>query len=342
MRSAVPLSLLASLCAGQAHAQLTLTAADHLPAIGQAFAYEQAAYVAPPPGGAALLYDYSTLTSTGTSSLNWIDPALYSNSAANPTAELALAAGPDTMLYATTAEGLELVGERNELLLLGSTVVLDIQHTNNLLELKLPLAFGDAWSDVVAGNVASDGSTGSRNGVITAVADAYGSVVLPGGTTAPVLRVRKELVETVQIPIGGNPVNVAHKRIQVDHYAPWLKMPILSSYVDSLTYIVSVVETGTRYMLADPVGLAGARMDMGVVVYPNPAVDVLSVAFMERMPAGTRITLCDAAGRVLRDRRLATAAVRHEEPVEGIADGVYLLQVATPQGALSTHRFVKR
>lgn len=330
------------MCAGQVSGQLSLAPADHLPGIGQVFTYEQAAYVAPPPGGAALLYDYSTLTSTGSTALNWIDPALYSNAAANPTAELALAAGPDTSLYATTAQGLELVGERNELFLLGSTVVLDIQHTNNMLELKLPLAFGDTWSDVVTGNVISDGSTGTRNGVITAVADAYGSVVLPGGTTAPVLRVRKELVETVQIPIGGNPVNVAHKRIQVDHYAPWLKMPILTSYVDSLTYIVSVVETGTRYMLADPVGVPDARMDRGVVVYPNPASDVLSVAFMERMPSGTRITLCDAAGRVLRDRTLSAGVVRHEEPLEGIAEGVYTLLVGTPQGVCSAHRFVKR
>ena len=341
MRIELPTLLFAVAISVDTHAQLILSEADNAPLIGNTFTYERAAYIAPPAGGADLLFDYSSLTSTGTVQLTWIDPSLYSNADANPTAEIALADGPDTMLFATTSAGLELVGERNELTILGTNFVLDIQHTDNLLDLKLPLSFGEAWSDVIAGSVTADGSTGTRNGTFSAVADGYGSIVLPGGSTAPVLRVRKQLTEIVQIPINDVLSDVVHKRLQVDYYAPWLKMPILSSYVDSLTYILNIVETGTRYMLADPVGVSSASLDNSVVVYPNPANDMVSIGFLERMPAGTRITLLDRTGRIVEDRTFANIPLRHDMPLADHPDGLYVVNITTPSGRVSTHRFVK-
>ncbi|HEY0976351.1 MAG TPA: T9SS type A sorting domain-containing protein [Flavobacteriales bacterium] len=341
MRPYVPALLTAGLLATApgALAQITITAANNLPDAGQSFTYNTAAYAAPPPGGNDVAFNFSGLVAAGATTIDWIDPADYSEPSMFPTAQMAMAHGGDTVFYAVTAEGLERVGERNTLTVLGNDLDLKIVHTNNMLELDLPLTSPGSWTDQVEGTVDSDGSMGSRSGFIQGNVDAYGYIDLPGGITSAVLRVYTRIDEVVQIAINGNPANVAHKRHQYDYYVPWLKMPVLTSYMDSMTYIFTLTESGIRFMTEAPVGVQeDAAEAAGFLVVPNPASDRIELV-QKGAPVPARVQVIDAAGKVVLTRDLlAVAGQRPGLDVQMLAAGVYTVRLQEASGLTRAQR----
>ena len=325
-------------------AQITINATDNVPAIGDTFIYNTAAFAAPPAGGADVLFDFSSLTSTATAEFDWIDTAAYSNGGAFG-AQMAVANGPDTTFYSVTSAGLERMGEHNFMDLFGNEVTLEIVHSNSMLELALPITFGASWADQLQGEVTSDGSTGSRDGVIQGEADGYGHIQLPGGgAPIPVLRVKTDITEVIQIPIGGDPADVAHKRHQHDYYVPFLKMPILTSYVDSMSYLIfNVVESGIRYMSSEPVGLEEAFiMPMELGLMPNPAEGEVTVNMAVATGANAMLFVSDASGRVVASERLPMNTSRWQLDTGALAAGCYAVAVTDRTGAHGMARLVKR
>lgn len=333
-------------CLG-AHAQITLTATDNVPAVpppNSSFTYSKAAFAAAPAGGADQLFDYSTLVSTGTTTFAWTDTVAYSNGGLFTGAQMMSTSGTDTVFYELTDAGLERVGEFKRLVVFGNEVDLEISHSDNMLELALPLTFNDQWSDAVTGTLTSDGSTGDRNGIIQGVADGYGSILLPGVSGAvPVLRVFTNLQEVIQIPIGGQPTDVTHKRKQYDYYAPFLKMPILSVYSDSLISFVNVVDNGIRYMTADPVGMeepASVPMELGL--FPNPASDNVIVSLDVPTTIGATLFVSDATGRMVVTERMPVGTRRWDLDTQALATGCYSVTVLDKNGSHGSARLVKR
>lgn len=337
------LLLSAAACLGT-NAQITLTEADNLPFIGDTFTYSKAAYASAPAGGADQVFDYSALVATGTAAIEWADTAVYSHGGLFPAAEMASINGQDTVMYASTDAGLERVGEFKHLVVFGQDIDLEIAHSDNLLELALPITFGDTWSDAVAGTVTSDGSTGNRTGVIQGSADGWGTILLPGGGAAvPVLRVFTNLQEIIQIPIGGNPTDVAHRRKQYDYYAPFLKMPILSVYSDSLISFVNVVDNGIRWMSSSPVGIEDpATMPMEVDLFPNPASDQVVVNLEVPTTAGATLFVSDASGRMVVTERMPAGTRRWSLYTQALAAGCYSVTVLDKNGPHGSARLVKR
>lgn len=339
------LSTLLPLAAGlPAVAQITITAADNVPAVGDTFVYNKAAYAAPPAGGADVFFDYSGLVATGSTAFHWFAPGVYSGAGAFPDAHLAATNDLDTFLYELTSAGLERVAEHKHLVVLGQQVDLDIAHDNSALDLKLPLANNDTWSDPLAGTVTADGETGTRNGLIQGLADGYGHIQLPGGgEPVPVLRVRSSVQETIQIPIAGNMTDVVHKRVQHDYFAPWLKMPILSVYSDSLISFITLANNGIRWLGSEPVGLMeNAVAEQGFALHPNPAQDVVTVTFAGAPGPGARIEVLDALGRVLRSERVGAAITRHTFSLASEVPGCYFVRLTGAQGTTGTQRLIKR
>ncbi len=326
-----------------AHAQISLSAADNAPAIGDTFTYNTAAYATAPAGGDDQVFDYTDLVSTGTTTFTWNDTAVYSHGGLFPAAQMASIHGTDTVMYAMTSAGLERVGEFKRLIVFGNTIDLEIVHSDNMLELALPLAFNDTWSDAVVGTVTSDGSTGNRNGIIQGSADGWGSLNLPGLSNVPVLRVFTNLQEVIQIPIGGNPTDVAHKRKQYDYYAPYLKMPILSVYSDSLISFVNVVDNGIRWMNSNPVGMEeSATIPMEVGLFPNPASDQVVVNLEVPATTGATLFVSDATGRVVVTERMPAGMRRWNLDTQALAAGCYSVTVLDKSGSHGSARLVKR
>lgn len=339
--------LLAAVGCISSQAQITLTATDNVPAVpppNSSFTYSKAAFAAAPAGGADQVFDYSTLVSTGNATIAWTDTTAYSNGGLFTGAQMMSTNGTDTVFYELTTAGLERVGEFKRLVVFGNEVDLEISHSDNMLELALPLALNDNWSDAVVGNVTSDGSTGDRNGIIQGVADGEGEILLPGVTGAvPVLRVFTNLQEIIQIPIGGNPTDVTHRRKQYDYYAPYLKMPILSVYSDSLISFVNVVDNGIRWMNTNPVGMAElANVPMEIGLAPNPASDNVVMTLELPTDAGATLVVADATGRMVSTERLPVGTRRWDLDTQALATGCYSVAVLDKNGSHGSARLVKR
>ncbi len=323
--------------------QITITAADNLPAVGDTFVYSKAAYAEPPAGGDGVLFDYSALTPTGTTEFHWFDPSVYSNADLYPTAQMASTNSQDTVFYEVTSAGLERVGELQHLLILIENVYLEITHSNNALDLQLPLSDNGAWSDQVVGSVSSDGETGTRLGFVSGEADGYGSILLPGGTTAEVLRVRTNINEMIQIPVNGNLTDVNHKRVQHDYYAPFLKMPILTVYSDSLVSLLTITDKGIRYLSSAPVGLQEAvSLPMEIGLMPNPADDQLTVNLTEPTGADAAIFITDASGRTVASERMPIGTRRWQLDTDALTPGCYSVTITDRDGGHGSARLVKR
>ncbi|MBX2973392.1 MAG: T9SS type A sorting domain-containing protein [Flavobacteriales bacterium] len=338
--------LMLTLAAGlSSTAQITITAAENLPAIGDAFTYHKAAYAPPPAGGADVLFDHASLTSTGTVGFDWIDPALYSGVLSAAT--IAVASGPDTVVYSVTAQGLERIGEWKRLNVMGQQLDLAIAYSTPRLDLKLPLTYGNTWSGQPLGTVVSNGSTGPSTGVYTGSADAYGRIMLPGiDDPLGVLRVHTYLQETVNIPILGTPTDVSHRHRQYDYYVDWQQMPVLSIYTDTLSALISgfpitVADNGIRYMPSEQVGIA-EQAPFAPGIWPNPAEGLVNVDMARPVTEGGIIRVMDIGGRQVRSERLPQGAQRWQLSTDALPAGCYTVTVADERGTHGTARLIRR
>ena len=315
-----------------AFAQITLNDQQNVPVIGDVYAIHKAAYAAPPPAGAGVLFDYSTLSETGTGTWNCIDPSVYSNPAAFPTATRALTNGQDTMFLKVSNLGLERVGERQQILIYS----VEVPFSDPSVDMGLPLQYQDVWNDNIAATSFDVGGTNSsRIGTIHGEADAWGTLQLPGGgAPVPVLRVTtyKQEVNTVGI------ITVTHHRHQTDYYGQFLHLPLVRVYSDSLTSSLGInsFNSGIEWLDASATAVGTVSAPNDVFLSPNPASQQVTV----RAAGAVRLEVADAAGRIVASRSMMNGAA--ELDVEHLHAGIYVVSAFDRQGRASRNRLVVR
>lgn len=82
----------------------------------------------------------------------------------------------------------------------------------------------------------------------------------------------------------------------------------------------------------------------GLVLFPNPAQDVVYFDYAAESEAEATLVLLDAAGRVVRRETilLEEGANRSKVDVQGLPTGLYTLRLITPTGALAARILVQR
>lgn len=330
------LGTLASLAGAQ-----SLSSPGNVPVVGSSFLVHTAAYVAPPAAGPDQLFDYQALVGTGTATYSWIDPADYSNPSVFPTAQMAVTTGgPDTLFYRNTATGLEKVGERRVYL---GTYTVEAPFSDGALELKLPLAYSDNWTDAIAGTFNIDGNPAVRSGSVTGVADATGHVHLPGGSITHVLRVRTRVNETTTFN-PGIPITVTHRRTEYAYYTPFLKAPIVRVYGDTLTSSINVNQTtsGIEWLDDAALGTSDRTADaFGLSLFPNPANTTVDLTYLTLGTARMTVEVTDVRGAVVLRKDLGgrSASMQRERlDVGALQPGLYQVTLTDAQGARSTQR----
>lgn len=325
-------TLLATIGGLSAFAQVTLNDQQNVPVIGDVFPIHKAAYAAPPAAGAGVLFDYSTLAETGLGAWSCIDPSVYSNAAAFPTATRALTNGLDTIFLKVSNLGIERVGERQQILVYSVEVPL----SDASVDMALPLQYQDVWNDnIAASNFDVGGTNSTRIGSIHGEADAWGSLQLPGGgAPVPVLRVTtyKQEVNTVGV------ITVTHHRHQTDYYGQFMHLPLLRVYADSLTSSLGInsFNSGIEWLDPSVTAVEQASAPNNMFLAPNPATQVVNV----RAAGAVRVEIADAAGRVVTTRALVNGAA--EVDVQHLHAGVYLVSTFDRQGRASRSRLVVR
>lgn len=329
-----------ALC-GMVTAQTSLDPTEHLPVLGNDFLMHVGPYVQALPPGEGVLFDHSGITPTGQVTGRWRSPSEYSDPAEQPDATLMFTREDgDTLFYRTSGEGLERVGERRDLL---GQFDVKVAYTDGPLEVKMPLEFGAAWTDAILANFDVDGTAGTRNGSINGIADAYGTVRIPGGFEGQALRVRTVLTETIAVGF----VQLDHRRHEHLYYVPLVNAPIMRMVTDTLeatspfplTQVISFTEWLDESLLsvdaveADPFGLQ---------VFPNPASDRVEVVF-RGLGAMAGIELVDLTGAVHHREPLGNVMVGEQRrvlDVSRLASGLYLLRIMAADGTQSTQRLM--
>ncbi len=342
--AALALALPLALAAGAQ--SITLVAPGNVPIAGNEFIVKRGAYVAPGAGGAGMLFNFNSLTSTATNTYKWEAPADLPNGAQFPSAQFALTnAGPDTVFYKATADGIERVGDTQTILIptFSAEYHFAAPYANNVLELKLPLTYNGTWSDPFDGTFTVDGQSASRTGAIVGNADAWGNLVLPGGMdTVEVLRVRTRLTETISIT--GIPFPINHVR-NVSAFIPlWGKFPVFRTVSDSLSApIIDQNYAYTEWLDPSAVGIASIHADpFNVRVFPNPVSEIAEVAFNGMQRAAT-LEVVDMRGATVLRKALGTSgnapAVERIDVSQWDA-GVYQVILTDAKGSRSARRFI--
>jgi hypothetical protein len=320
---------------GQAQ-YITLDVASTVPAVGTSVLMHRGNHVPVAAGGIDQGYDFSSITETSSSTYNWTLPSISPNASLFPTATLALNnGGPDTIFYQVSAAGMERVGE---------TRTIDILLTNfpvgfdsPVLELPLPLTYGDTWTDVISGSFDVDGTTGNRTGTISGTADATSFVTIPG-VASPIhaLRTTTTVFETINFSISGFPVAATHKRTEVAFRSLFSKLPVFRTVSDSITssFGINQISNFSEWMDATTVGVPEQHAALGFSLAPNPASDRTEVILDGKLQPSLDLRVLDARGTVMIHQAMQAGTDRFRSTVN-VADwpaGLYQVVITGADG----------
>jgi hypothetical protein len=320
-------SAFALLTSGAAMAQVSLSVGNHVPVVGQTVALRTAAtYTSNGPAGAGVTYNHWDLFPASTGNRNFYYAAATSTM---PSASLASTdGGSDTTFWSLTSNGLTVVGLRGSL----EGV---LTYTDPIVELKLPLSYGQSWTDVGTASFAVSGIPVTRIVSLAGSADAYGTLNLPGAAGQSVLRVK------VRRQTNDNSAFLSLNRISniTYFYAAASAHPMLKLVEDSISSGTGAwnVTRALEYIGdATAVGLQEIGPDEVLfTAYPNPAGNSVNI----RMdgPADL-IQLIDAKGALVRS--VNTTSDRVVLDLNGVEAGHYLVRAFHRGAAVETRPLV--
>jgi hypothetical protein len=327
---------------------MSLSAPGNVPVPGSPFVVHRGAYVAipPTPGTDEQLFNFAAVTGTSTLTCQWHDPSSLPNGATFPGAQVALTdGGPDTVFYAATANGLERLGDTQTISALGTDYHFTTSYSDPIVDLALPLANGDTWSDLFQGAFTVDGTSATRTGGINGAGSGWGLLVMPGGNdTTAVLRVTSVLTESIPMTVSGFSITVTHKR-HVDAFYPlWGKYPVYRTVSDSLTsQFLNQDYSFSEWLDASAVGvdehLASADQ---VACFPNPASSRVEVVLPQGLQGVVQVEAVDQRGAVVfaETLRSGRVAAKHGIDVSAWKAGLYHVVLTDEAGTRVTGRFL--
>lgn len=327
----IPTLAFAGLCASTAQAQPTLTQATNAPVAGTSFSFNYGPYLQPGPAGSMQNWNLSALAADSIVDVHLVAASATPNGAQFPTADVAEVNEVVTTYYDVTGNGVYFAGSDD-----GSTV---IPFTTMGKFLPYPCTFGSSWSSPQAATFTSDDLEVVRTGSATGEADGYGTLTMPWGTVPNVLRVH--WVSEVQDSTALFTMNSTYDAYLF--YTTGQSYPIAELVSATFTFLGnSQTEQFSRW--TGPLS-TDVRADMAagsvVTVYPNPATDVLLVELPQQFQGAVNGAVHDALGSVVRTVLFYGAGTRATLPLEGLAEGAYVLVLTDAQGSRATARFAK-
>ena len=303
--------------------------------IGQSFTINGGTFVAPPPGGANQVWDFSSQTSLGTTTLQIVDPAT-TPSGSNFTSEFAETAtgSPETRYYDVDPSGQYLDGYANSN---GFFISYD-GSGSAMLQRPHPCTYQDTWNDNYGGSTFFQGFQLFIDGDITGEADGHGTLEMPWGIVSNVLRIHLLITQTQAI-VGAQSDFLEE---YYEYYTPGIAYPLLRTY--DKKQIVNgggFVQMDQTLLWMSPIGAGAPESPVAaaITLYPNPAHEAVSVNItgVDR----SRVELLDASGRTVRSELFDRSySGQLEFGLNGIAPGLYTIRISSSDGRLHTQRLV--
>lgn len=312
-------------------AQPTIPAGSALPYSGYTHPWTYtSSFIDLPTTGANSIWDLSDAVGSFTRIVGW-GPVTY-NQSSFPEASL-YRDGEGQQWWSVAVDSVSYYG-RQQLLSIEA-------YDDPKLVLRLPLVFGDSWSDLFDGWAVGYSSV---SGEFAAEVTGYGTLILPDETYEDVLRV--DIVDsTLRVPFGSGASVLTVDSLARFYKAgiPWYlaevmkrttitgtTTPVSNNY---LTYMAPDLNVGQREGLAE---------DDPLKLFPNPTSDHLLI---DGLPPNEHYTyvVVDVSGRTVRTTaflRTQQVASRARVDLTDIAPGHYTILLNSAVGRVIAHSFV--
>lgn len=310
-------------------AQPTLTAANSNPVPGDKFygVYCNTTGVSKGPSGAAVTWDFSTLTAVDYDTMTFVACAGTAFCDTFPGSTVAIDYGGDFDYFKTDASGFYYVGY-------GATGGC-AYYSDPFSQIVYPFTYNSTNVDTFAMSQPSFATW--YYGYDSAVADGYGTLILPSGTFTNVLRVRYTGYSTDSFAFS-LPASVSHRKSeQYNWYMPGFHMPLLTMYYDT-SGTGSLELWDVEYFTTPALGVKNTKITSNdVTILPNPADGASHIHLNMQTAGNVQVTITDIVGRQV-------AAPLQQYAAKGITDinldvaalpsGMYMVNIMTPGGAI--------
>ena len=316
-------------------AQPTLTATGTNPVIGDSQTFTTTPYFSPGSAGAGQTWNFGTLTGTAGTRATAVTVASTPNAASYPAANLAINQGGGSYSYQKTSSS----AYQNYGSVSGATV---ITYSNPEDFLRFPFTYNNSYVDNFAATFNSGGYNFFRRGTTTVTADAYGTLTTPLGTFSNVTRIH--FVQAYQDSTNfGVPYIITYNN---DEYF-WYVNGTRTSLAATFTFTSSATgtpTTGGAFLSATSVGVNDVEaLASNVNLYPNPAVNAITIDFNLPENKNVTATLYNAVGQQVQDAASlsgiqGTNAVTFD--ISTLPQGIYYAQITVEGSIAATKRFV--
>lgn len=319
MKKTLQLTVL-SLLSVSMTAQVTINGADINPSVGNAITDNTSAYSSPGNAGANQTWDFSSLTSTGTSTTNI-------NASSTNGANMVFSSASADAHYSITSSSQEI----KEIFASSTTIT----YSNGEKVLQFPLAFNASYSDTFRATFMSGGLYPAvRAGYNTLEVDGYGTLILPSQTITDVVRVhlQQDYADTIDI---GTPYIIAYTS---DIYI-WYKAGFKSALLGMTSFDAGgqVSSYGT-YTNATNVGIDRIEGVEEVKILGNPVIENLNFSIETNTSLDVDYQLVDLSGSVVYSSNSASLTSGTNVltiSTDNLAAGVYALKITSGESAIS-------
>ena len=318
-------------CSVILHAQPTLTAANYTPLAGENFQQNFHGVTNPFPAGANQTWDFSNANAT----IYWIDIYSYVTAASLPNASLfpganlATGSGNDYSFFNANSTAYELVGY------ISNGIQTNYSNTETLM--TFPFTYTDSYTDSFSATY-FDSVSFTRNGTINAVADGYGTVILPWGTISDVLRIH--IIEDYIDSSLQSASDTTHMEVY-QWFKPGIHYPVYTIYEQTISG--TIYRFGT-YIDQASVGLSNATAtDIMLNAYPNPCTEFIELSYVLATSAKVQYTVVNAIGQEVyrsEEENNGGGSINKRIDVSDLAEGIYVATIRIDQ-QLYTMKFVK-
>jgi hypothetical protein len=306
-----------------ANAQPTLTEANIIPQVGESYAVTQINFENQGNSGAGVTWNFSNITQAATFNYNYVAPSATPHSATFSSANLVNSFSGSFEFFSATASVYSRVGYVSP-----QGVVM--QYSNPEDFLRFPFTYNSDFTDNFSCTFVNQGITFNRTGTITAEADGYGTLILPGGTLTDVLRLHVVEDYTDNYTQQGNPSTIDYYTEVYVWYKPGIHYPVLA--FTEATSDISFNQYGLYYYPSS-VGVHDAkRSEVAIAVLPNPADNRAALNISLQQQQHAHITLVNSLGQtiaLIEDAPLQAGLHTYNLQLDAYADGIYFIYVKT-------------
>jgi hypothetical protein len=305
-------------------AQITLTSAVGY-TVGSSNSIQTCTTTGPMPSaaGANVAVDYSTVTANGApQSQSFVAPATTTYGASFPSATVALAVASTQgnsgfSYYKVSSTKMELIG-------IGTTSYLML-YSNPCTLMSFPMSYNDNMTDNFNAQYTVNGVDVRRGGTISIIADAYGTIKTPAGTSSYLrLKITQQNVDSFFM--NGSLIQSTTSQVVTYNYMNNGSSAPIFSYSEIIT--AQGTSTTSNYNTVNTTGVTEMTSGnlLGLSAYPNPAKNTIMLTSELATQDVVTVKVVDIAGKeVVAASSMLMQAGRNEMPIDigTLSSGLY-------------------